>query len=78
VLTSNGTPHRETADSGGEYIVVDLCDSHVMHVHNPLGPDYGFDWDITDGTGQQVLTGTLRLGAADTAHRIHCLLSTLH
>ncbi|MFE5010959.1 hypothetical protein ACFRJ3_41205 [Streptomyces sp. NPDC056696] len=77
-LASTGTLHRETADSGGEYVVVDLCDSHVMHVHNPLGPDYGFDWDITDASRRQALTGTLRLGAADTAHRIRLLLSLLH
>ncbi|MCQ1577229.1 hypothetical protein [Streptomyces parvus] len=76
-LSSNGTPHRETGDSAGQYVVVDLLDAHVMHFHNPLGPDYGYDWDITDATAQQILTGTLRLGAADTAHRIHSLLSIL-
>ncbi|MEV4868562.1 hypothetical protein [Streptomyces syringium] len=48
-----------------------------MHFHNPLGPSYGYDWDITDATAQQILTGTLRLGAADTALRIHSLLNTL-
>ena len=76
-LSSNGTPHRETGDSAGQYVVVDLPESHVMHFHNPLGPDYGYDWDITDAAAQQILTGTLRLGAADTAHRIHTLLNIL-
>lgn len=76
-LSSNGTPHRETGDSAGQYVVVDLLDAHVMHFHNPLGADYGYDWDITDATAQQILTGTLRLGAADTAYRIHSLLSLL-
>ncbi|MGW3954634.1 hypothetical protein ACWEKM_27715 [Streptomyces sp. NPDC004752] len=56
---------------------MDLPDSHVMHFHNPLSSDYGYDWDITDATAQQVLTGTLRLGAAETAHRIHSLLNIL-
>ncbi|MEU5200413.1 hypothetical protein AB0G86_41295 [Streptomyces scabiei] len=76
-LTAQGTPHRQTGDGGGEYVVVELFDSHVIHFHNPLGPDYGFDWDLTDGDAQQLLTGTLRLGAADTAHRIHHLLKNL-
>jgi hypothetical protein len=76
-LNSNGTPHRETGDSAGQYVVVDLPESHTMHFHNPLGPDYGYDWDITDIEAQQVLTGTLRLGAADMAHRIYTLLSIL-
>ncbi|MFE1781105.1 hypothetical protein ACFW9F_00560 [Streptomyces sp. NPDC059506] len=76
-LSSNGTPHRETGDSAGQYVVVGLPESHVMHFHNPLGPDYGYDWDITDAEAQQILTGTLRLGAADTAHRIHTLLNLL-
>ncbi|MFI0813461.1 hypothetical protein [Streptomyces echinatus] len=76
-LSSNGTPHRETGDSAGEYVVVDLPESHVMHVHNPLGADYGYDWNITDAEAQQILSGTLRLGAADTAHRIHTLLNIL-
>jgi hypothetical protein len=77
-LMAQGTPHRQTGDGGGEYVVVDLFDSHVIHFHNPLGdPDYGFDWDITDGDAQQLFTGTLQLGAADTAQRIHHLLSVL-
>ncbi|MFI9771853.1 hypothetical protein ACIHJG_34065 [Streptomyces sp. NPDC052415] len=76
-LSSKGTPHQETGDSAGQYVVLDLPEAHVMHFHNPLGPNYGYDWDITNAEAQQVLTGSLRLGAADTAHRIHTLLNTL-
>ncbi|MFF7953924.1 hypothetical protein [Streptomyces griseorubiginosus] len=76
-LSTRGTPHRETGDSAGQDVAVDLPDSYVMHFHNPLSPDYGYDWDITDATAQQILTGTLRLGAAETAHRIHSLLNIL-
>ncbi|MFH8257617.1 hypothetical protein [Streptomyces roseolus] len=76
-LSYNGTPHQETGDSAGQYVVVDLPDSLIMHFHNPLDSDYGYDWDITDADGQQILSGTLRLGAADTAHRIRTLLSIL-
>ncbi|MFH0246068.1 hypothetical protein ACGRHY_27460 [Streptomyces sp. HK10] len=76
-LSGNGTPHRETGDSAGQYVVVDLPGSHVMHFHNPLGPDYGYDWDVTDAEARQLLTGTVRLGAADTAHRIRTLLNIL-
>ncbi|MGW6202168.1 hypothetical protein ACWF9B_00715 [Streptomyces sp. NPDC055089] len=76
-LSRIGTPHRETGDSAAQFVVVDLPEVHVMHFHNPLGPSYGYDWDITDATAQQILTGTLRLGAVDTANRIHTLLNLL-
>lgn len=76
-LTALGTPHRQTGDSAGQYVVVDLPGSHVMHVHNPMDEAYGFDWDIVDGSAQQILTGTWWLGSAGTAHRIHSLLSAL-
>lgn len=77
-LLAQGTAHRQTGDGGGEYVVVDLLESHLMHVHNPLDPAYGFDWDIIDSDAQQILTGTWRLGSADTADRIHSLLGVLH
>ncbi|MFI5864587.1 hypothetical protein [Streptomyces sp. NPDC051546] len=76
-LSSNGTPHREAGDSAGPAVLVVLPGSHLMHFHNPLGPAYGYDWDIIDAASQQILTGTLRLGAADTARRIHSLLNIL-
>ncbi|MGW4178656.1 hypothetical protein [Streptomyces rubiginosohelvolus] len=76
-LTALGTPHWQTADSAGHYVVVDLPGSHVMYVHNPMREEYGFDWAITDDNAQQILTGTWWLGAADTAHRIQSLVNAL-
>lgn len=77
-LTTQKTPHRQAGDSAGQYVVIDLpCGLHTMHVHNPLNETYGFDWDITDDDAQQLLTGTWRLGSADTAHRIRSLLNAL-
>lgn len=77
-LNSNGTPYRETRDGGGWYVVIDPLESHLMHVHNPLGLDYGFDWDIIDSDPKQILTGTWRLGPIEAADRVRSLLSALH
>ncbi|MEV6676267.1 hypothetical protein AB0N09_05270 [Streptomyces erythrochromogenes] len=69
-LTRRGVVHQTSGDSACEYAHIVLPGGYLISLHNPLGDDYGYDWQITDRDVLPVIAGTLRMGADMVAQRL--------
>ncbi|WP_327309794.1 hypothetical protein OG730_41665 (plasmid) [Streptomyces sp. NBC_01298] len=69
-LTTRGVSHRTSGDSAGEFVHVPLPGGYLISLTNPLGDDYGYDWQVTDRNVLPVISGTLNTGPDAVAKRL--------
>ncbi|MFE4309160.1 hypothetical protein ACFRR6_24285 [Streptomyces sp. NPDC056891] len=74
-LTTRGVSHTTSGDSAGEYVHTPLPGGYLINLTNPLGDDYGYDWQVTDRDVRPVLHGTLHMGPDAIAQRLEDLES---
>jgi hypothetical protein len=76
-LERHGVPYEEAGDSAGDFVVIQLCRGHSMHISNPLGPGYGYDWELMGIDVGPMLANTWREDPDTVAKRIQSLLAIL-
>ncbi|MFD6465400.1 hypothetical protein [Streptomyces goshikiensis] len=74
-LTTRAVSHTTSSDSAGKYVHTSLPGGYLISLTNPLGDDYGYDWQVTDRDGRPVLHGTLHTGPDAVAQRLEDLES---
>ncbi|MEU1600682.1 hypothetical protein ABZ468_50125 [Streptomyces sp. NPDC005708] len=73
-LQERGVPYEEGGDSAGDFVFIQLGRGYAMSVHNPLGPDYGYDFQIMGTDQGPMLSNTWREDPNTVAGRIEALL----
>ncbi|MFE2852695.1 hypothetical protein ACFXJO_16390 [Streptomyces lavendulae] len=74
-LTTRRVSHTTSGDSAGEYVHAPLPGGYLISLTNPLGDNYGYDWQVTDRDLRPVLSGTLHMGPDAVAQRLEDLES---
>ncbi|MEU6324962.1 hypothetical protein [Streptomyces sp. NPDC047009] len=74
-LTRRSVPHEDAGDSQGDFVVISIGGDYSLHLRNPLDVTYGFDWQLLNPDGFQMLAGTWHEDPEAVASRLAALLT---